>query len=108
MVRLEIRSGVENTDDNWSAYQTEAIDYQMWRSRRYATTNDDADPDTINWAWIYPRADSHWHILDKGNGDKRLYAEGINRTLDGREIRRIYEVLVAQWIPSEGRKPRQG
>ncbi len=35
-------------------------------------------------AWIYPRLDSHWHVLDKGDGDKRLYAEGINRTLDGR------------------------
>ena len=35
-------------------------------------------------AWIYPRVDSHWHILDKGDGDKRLYAEGIKRMLDGR------------------------
>jgi len=31
-----------------------------------------------------PREDKHWHLLDKGDGDKRLYAEGINRTLDGR------------------------
>jgi len=35
-------------------------------------------------AWIYPRQDKHWHALDKGDGEKRLYAEGINRTLDGR------------------------
>jgi len=35
-------------------------------------------------AWIYPRVDSHWHVLDKGDGDKRLYSEGLNRTLDGR------------------------
>jgi hypothetical protein len=35
-------------------------------------------------AWIYPHADSHWHALDKGDGDKRIYAEGIERTLDGR------------------------
>jgi hypothetical protein len=35
-------------------------------------------------AWIYPHADSHWHVLDKGDGDKRLYAEGIDRRLDGR------------------------
>jgi hypothetical protein len=35
-------------------------------------------------AWIYPRVDSHWHIIDKGDGDKRLYSEGLNRTVDGR------------------------
>jgi hypothetical protein len=35
-------------------------------------------------AWVYPRVDSHWHVLDKGDGDKRLYAEGLSRTLDGR------------------------
>jgi len=35
-------------------------------------------------AWIYPRQDSHWHILDKGDGDKRIYAEGTSLTLDGR------------------------
>ena len=35
-------------------------------------------------AWIYPRQDSNWHILDKGDGDKRIYAEGTSLTLDGR------------------------
>ena len=35
-------------------------------------------------AWIYPHKDSHWHVLDKGDGDKRMYAEGAKRTLDGR------------------------
>jgi len=35
-------------------------------------------------AWIYPRVDSHWHVLDKGDGDKRIYAEGMNLTLVGR------------------------
>ena len=35
-------------------------------------------------AWIYPRVDAHWHVLDKGDGDKRLYSEGNNRSLDGR------------------------
>jgi hypothetical protein len=35
-------------------------------------------------AWIYPERDSHWHILDKGDGDKRIYAEGTTLTLDGR------------------------
>ena len=48
-LRLEIRSGSENTDDNWSGYQNGTIDYQTWRSRRYATVNDNADPYTINW-----------------------------------------------------------
>jgi hypothetical protein len=48
-LRLEIRSGVENTLDNWTLYQTGQIDYATWRSRRYATVNDDADPFSINW-----------------------------------------------------------
>ena len=52
-VRLEIQSGVENTDDNWAAYQAGTIDYQTWRSRRYATVNDDADPCTINWSGFH-------------------------------------------------------
>ena len=52
-VRLEIRSGVENSNDNWSAYQAGTIDYQTWRSRRYATINDDADPQTINPAGFH-------------------------------------------------------
>jgi len=47
-VRLEIRSGVENSVDNWAAYEAGMIDYQTWRSRRYATINDNADPRTIN------------------------------------------------------------
>ena len=48
-LRLEVRSGVENSNDNWSAHQDGTIEYQTWRSRRYATVNDNADPDTINW-----------------------------------------------------------
>jgi len=47
-VRLEIRSGIENGIDNWAAYEAGTIDYQTWRSRRYATINDNADPQTIN------------------------------------------------------------
>ncbi len=49
-VRLEIRSGIENTNDNWSDYQAGKIDYPTWRSRRYATINDNADPCSINWS----------------------------------------------------------
>lgn len=52
-VRLEIRSGVENNNDNWSDYQAENIDYQTWRSRRYATVNDNSDPCSINWAGFH-------------------------------------------------------
>jgi hypothetical protein len=35
-------------------------------------------------AWILPRVDSHWHVLDKGDGHKRIYAEGVSRILNGR------------------------
>ncbi|UCG59071.1 MAG: SBBP repeat-containing protein, partial [Phycisphaerales bacterium] len=52
-VRLEVRSGVENTNDNWSDHQTGSIDYDTWRSRRYATVNDDGDPCNINWAGFH-------------------------------------------------------
>ena len=52
-VRLEIRSGVENSGDNWSDYQAGTIDYQTWRSRRYATVNDNADPCSIDWSGFH-------------------------------------------------------
>lgn len=52
-VRLEIRSGVENENDNWTAYQNGTIEYQTWRSRRYATVNDNADPDAIDWSGFH-------------------------------------------------------
>jgi len=52
-LRLEIRSGVENGNDNWTAYQNGTIEYQTWRSRRYATVNDNADPDTIDWSGFH-------------------------------------------------------
>ncbi|MHC4439379.1 MAG: LamG-like jellyroll fold domain-containing protein [Planctomycetota bacterium] len=52
-LRLEIRSGVENINDNWSAHQDGTIEYQTWRSRRYATVNDNTDPYTIDWAGFH-------------------------------------------------------
>ena len=52
-LRLEIRSGSEHTNDNWSAYQNGTIEYQTWRSSRYATVNDNADPYTINWSGFH-------------------------------------------------------
>jgi hypothetical protein len=54
----------------------------------YVKINSDSSLDNLTAitmiAWIYPRVDSHWHVLDKGDGDKRLYAEGIKRMLEGR------------------------
>lgn len=52
-VRLEIRSGVENAADNWSDYQDGIIPYQAWRSRRYATINDNDDPQIIDWSGFH-------------------------------------------------------
>ncbi len=52
-VRLEVRSGAEHDNDNWTDYQNGVIDYPTWRSRRYATVNDNADPDSINWGGFY-------------------------------------------------------
>jgi hypothetical protein len=63
-LRLEIRSGSENTDDNWSGYQNGTIDYQTWRSRRYATINDNDDPYTINW--------SSFHFSEMDNAIERI------------------------------------
>jgi len=47
------------------------------------TDLDNLDAVTMS-AWIYPHADSHWHVLDKGDGDKRIYSEGVDNRLDGR------------------------
>jgi len=52
-IRLEVRSGSEHTEDNWTLYQTGAIDYNTWRSVRYATVNDNADPDVLNSSGYY-------------------------------------------------------
>lgn len=48
-IRLEVRAGVENTRDYWTEYQEEQIEYADWRCNRYATVNDDADPEHIEW-----------------------------------------------------------
>jgi hypothetical protein len=49
-VRLEIRSGVENTDRNWERFRDHEYDEGGWKPLRYATVNDDNDPHHINWA----------------------------------------------------------
>lgn len=48
-VRVEFRAGVENTRDYWREHQTGRVDYPAWRSVRYATVNDNADPNAIDW-----------------------------------------------------------
>ena len=52
-LRLEIRSGSENTVDYYQQYQDSTIEYETWRSNRYATENDDDDPNNINWRGFY-------------------------------------------------------
>lgn len=47
-LRLEVRSGSENTDHNWSRMRSGAITDEAWRPLRYATVNDNDDPQTIN------------------------------------------------------------
>lgn len=48
-IRLEVRAGAENSRDYWREYQEETIEYADWRCNRYATVNDDADPEHIEW-----------------------------------------------------------
>jgi hypothetical protein len=43
-VRLELRSGAENSTDYWTLYYNGDIDYDTWRANRYATVNDNSDP----------------------------------------------------------------
>lgn len=47
-IRLEVRAGAENSEDYWSQYRSGQIPYETWRCKRYATVNDDGDPDHIN------------------------------------------------------------
>jgi hypothetical protein len=52
-VRLEIRAGVENDTAWWSLYRAGVVDYATWRANRYATVNDDDDPDHIEWSGFH-------------------------------------------------------
>ncbi len=52
-LRLEIRSGTEYNADNYQLYTDSIIDYDTWRSLRYATVNDNNDPHTIDWAGFH-------------------------------------------------------
>ncbi|HXG35238.1 MAG TPA: carbohydrate binding domain-containing protein [Bryobacteraceae bacterium] len=49
-LRVEVRSGTENSQDFWTQYRNGQISYQLWRCVRYSTVNDNGDPFTINWA----------------------------------------------------------
>jgi len=54
-LRLEVRSGVENTTDYYADWIAAGCpgppdqQYTRWRDNRYATVNDNNDPNTINW-----------------------------------------------------------
>jgi len=77
-VRLEVRSGVEHTNDNWTDYQNGIIDYDTWRATRYATVNDNGDPDTINPAgfhfseldWTIENVVNPLRTLSAGRGEQ--------------------------------------
>lgn len=47
-IRLELRSGLENTVDYGERYTNGQINYNDWKARRYEIINDNADPLVIN------------------------------------------------------------
>jgi hypothetical protein len=47
-LRLEVRSGAENVLDYWAQFQAGAISTDEWRATRYATVNDNGDPNSMN------------------------------------------------------------
>ncbi len=47
-VRLQVRSGEENSRDYWAEMRAGRL-AENWRCVRYATVNDNADPNVINW-----------------------------------------------------------
>ena len=52
-IRLEAWSGIENTRSYWLDFQAGRMDYRTWRCHRFATINDNADPDSINWSGFH-------------------------------------------------------
>jgi hypothetical protein len=60
-LRLEMFSGDENTTRSFERFLSHDIDMAGWRARRYATVNDDADPNHINWAG-FDFADLDWRV----------------------------------------------
>ncbi len=51
-LRLEIRSGSENTRDYWAEMRAGRLT-ENWRCVRYATVSSGADPNTINWGGLH-------------------------------------------------------
>lgn len=47
-VRLEVRSGVENTQPYWLQYRQGLLNNQAWRCYRYSTVNDNSNPLAVN------------------------------------------------------------
>jgi len=47
-LRLELRSGIENPLDYETLFNSGSISREEWHCNRYATVNDDADPNHIN------------------------------------------------------------
>jgi O-glycosyl hydrolase len=48
-IRLEVRSGAESASRNWDRYVSGDVPYAYWRGVRYATVNDNANPNVIDW-----------------------------------------------------------
>jgi hypothetical protein len=49
-LRLEIKSGAENTKDYYALWRAGAISDSTWKCVRFATVNDNSDPNVINLA----------------------------------------------------------
>jgi hypothetical protein len=49
-LRVEVTSGIEYPRDRWSEWRAGAIDDDAWRCVRYATADDDGNPETIDWS----------------------------------------------------------
>jgi len=47
-IRLEVRSGAETDQDYYAQYKNGTLPYAQWRCRRYATVNDNSDPNNLN------------------------------------------------------------
>lgn len=52
-LRLEIRSGMENTADFWSQFVSGALPYEEYRKTYYLKINDNSDPNKINPAGFH-------------------------------------------------------
>lgn len=60
-LRVGVFSGTENTDRSFDDIRAGRISQAEWRIRRYATVNDDNDPDHINWEG-FDFANLDWRI----------------------------------------------